>query len=45
MDEVKTSVDPVINDLLPVDTVFLLQIRIEAGLDAVHDRLPAIPQL
>lgn len=42
LDEVQTCVDTVVNHLLPVHPVFLLEVRIKAGLDVLHDRLPAL---
>ncbi len=41
LDEVKTGVDAVVNDFLPVDAVLLLEVRVEAGLNVLNDRLPA----
>jgi len=40
LDEVQTSVDAIIRDLLSVDAVFLLQIRVESGFDVLNDGLP-----
>lgn len=34
--------DAIVNNLLPVDAVLLLQIRIETGLDVLDDRSPAL---
>jgi hypothetical protein len=42
LDEVEASVDAVINYLLPVHTIFLLQVGIKTRLDVFHDRLPAV---
>ena len=41
LDEVQTGVNTVVNDFLPVDAVLLFEVRVEAGLDVLHDRLPA----
>lgn len=41
LDEVQAGVNAVVNDFLAVDPVFLLEVGVEAGLDVVHNRLPA----
>lgn len=41
LDEVEAGVDTVVNNFLPVDAVLLFEVRVEAGLDVLHDRLPA----
>ena len=41
LDEVQTSVDTIIQDFLPVDAVFLFEIRVETGFNVFNDRLPA----
>jgi hypothetical protein len=33
--------DAIIHDLLPVDAVFLFQIRVETGFDVLDNRFPA----
>jgi hypothetical protein len=39
--EVQASMDAIIHDLLPVDAVFLLQIRVKPGFDVLNDGFPA----
>lgn len=41
LNEIKTSVHTVVYDLLAVDAIFLLQIRVETRFDVIHYRLPA----
>jgi hypothetical protein len=41
LNEVETCVHAVVNDLNSIDTVFLLEIRIEARLDVLDDGFPA----
>lgn len=41
LDEVEACMDAVVHDLAPVDTVFLLQVGVEARLDVLNDRFPA----
>ena len=42
LNEVETGMDTIVNNLHAVDTVLLLKIRVEPGLDIVHDWLPAV---
>ena len=42
LDKVKAGMDAVINNLLPVDTVFLFEIRVEPRFDTFHYGLPAL---
>lgn len=42
LDEVQTSMDAVIHNLLPVDAVFLLQIRIKPGFNVLDDGFPTV---
>ena len=41
LDEVETSVNAVVDDLLPVDTILLVKVRIEPRLDVIDNGLPA----
>ena len=41
LNEVEAGVDAVVNDFLPVDTVFLLQVGIETRFDILNNWLPA----
>lgn len=41
LDEVDTCVNPVVDQLCPVDPVFLFEVSIETSLDVVDDRFPA----
>ena len=41
LDEVETGVNTVVNNFLPVDTVLLLEVRVETRLNVLHDGLPA----
>ena len=41
LDEIEAGVDAVVNDLLPVDTILLLKVRIETRLDILHNGFPA----
>lgn len=41
LNEVETSMDAVVHNFGPIDTVLLLQIRVEARLDIFNDGLPA----
>lgn len=43
LDEIETGVDAIVNNLLPVDAVLLLEVRVETSLNVLHDRLPATP--
>ena len=45
LNEVEASVNAVVNDLDSVDTVFLLEIRIEARLNVLDDGFPAGPRV
>ena len=40
LDEVQASMDAIIHDLLPVDAVFLLQIRVKPSFDVLNDGFP-----
>lgn len=40
LDEVKAGVYPIVDDLLAVDAIFLLEVRVEARLDVFDDRPP-----
>lgn len=42
LDEVEAGVNAVVDDLGPVDTVLLLEVAIEAGLDVLYDGFPAV---
>jgi hypothetical protein len=42
LDEVKASVNTVVDHLLTVHSVLLLEICIEASLDVFNDRFPAV---
>ena len=42
LDEVEACMDAVVDDLASVDTVFLLQVGIEARLDVLNNGLPAV---
>lgn len=42
LNKVEAGMHAVVNDLLPVDAVLLLEIRVKSGLDAIRDRLPAV---
>lgn len=41
LDKVDTCVNPVIDQLCPVDPVLLFEVSIEPSLDVVDDRFPA----
>jgi hypothetical protein len=41
LDEVKTRVNTVVNDFLPIDTIFLFQIRIKSSLNIFNNGFPA----
>ena len=41
LDEVQASMDAIIHNLLPVDAVFLLQIRVKPGFNVLDDGFPA----
>jgi hypothetical protein len=41
LDEVQTRMDTIIHEFLPVDTVFLFEIRVETGFNVLNDRFPA----
>lgn len=43
LDKVDTGVNTVIDEFEPVDSVFLLEIRVESGINVVNDWFPAIP--
>lgn len=40
LDEVQACMDAVVYNLLPVDTVLLLQVRVKTRLDVLHNRSP-----
>ena len=42
LDEVQTSMDAIIRDFLPVDAVFLLQIRVKPGFNVLDNGFPAV---
>jgi hypothetical protein len=41
LDEVQAGMNAIIHDLLPVDAVFLFQVRVETGFNVLGDRFPA----
>lgn len=41
LDEVQAGVHAIVHNLLPVDAVFLFQIRVEPSLDVLDDGFPA----
>jgi hypothetical protein len=41
LDEVQAGMDAIIQDLLPVDAVFLFQVRVETGFNVLDNRFPA----
>jgi len=45
LDKVDTSVNTVINQLEPVDPIFLLEVSVESSIDIVHNWFPAACQL
>ncbi len=42
LDEVDTSMDPVIDELGSIDSVLLFKVGVEAGFDIVDDRFPSV---
>jgi hypothetical protein len=42
LDEVKTRVNAIVNDFLPVDTIFLFQVRIKPSVNIFDNGFPAI---
>ena len=41
LDEVQTSMDAIIHKFLPIDAVFLFEIRVKTGFNVLGDRFPA----
>jgi hypothetical protein len=41
LDKVQASMYAIVNDLLAINTVFLLEIRVKSRLDVFNDRPPA----
>jgi len=41
LDEVQTGMDAIIHEFLPVDAVFLFEVRVETGFNVLGDRFPA----
>jgi len=41
LDEVQAGMNAIIHDLLPVDAVFLFQVRVETGFNVLDNRFPA----
>lgn len=42
LDEVKTSMNTVVNDFHTINAIFLFQIRIKPRLDILHNGLPTV---
>ena len=42
LDEVDASVDPIVDNIDPVDPILGIQVGIEALVDIVHDRTPGL---
>ncbi len=41
LDKVQAGMDAIVHDFLPVDAVFLFEVRVETGFDVLNDRFPA----
>ena len=41
LDEVQTGVNTIVHEFLPVDAVFLFEIRVKTGFNVLDDRFPA----